>query len=145
MGLSKRELEQQKKVMTQFMTEQHIEPPKCISDQTELYIRYLLHHLHEKGFHVYDRSLGHNIPATREEVDEDCDAMSKRSYKLMKDLRGSILVSNSVPRGMAAGIVYIACVMEGCNITQKEIGDILHVADSAIRKNYHKIKKELKL
>lgn len=144
MSKSKKELARLKAVIDKFAVENKYEAPRCLSDQTLLYIRYICHTLNNQTRYWYDQSVGHNVPVQGET--ETMVEVQDYATDLMKQLRGSEYISsNSSPRSAAASIVYIACVIKGANVTQKEVAETIDTNESTIRKHYNIIKKELKL
>jgi transcription initiation factor TFIIIB Brf1 subunit/transcription initiation factor TFIIB len=54
-------------------------------------------------------------------------------------------LSSSKPLSLAAGVVYIAAVMNGENLSQQMLSQVSGVSETSIRNNYKKIKRTLQL
>jgi transcription initiation factor TFIIIB Brf1 subunit/transcription initiation factor TFIIB len=53
------------------------------------------------------------------------------------------LLSQGTPKGLAAGIVYIACILAEDRMTQDTVGGAIGVSSSVVAKNYMTIARSL--
>ena len=152
MAKSKKEIAYLHGKLDQFIEDQKLKPAKCMSDQAELWMRYILYKLEIKGYRDYDQegNLRMDVPATSvdgEEFDEEefRSRVVVRALNIMKELRGSVYIGSRSPRSVAAAIIYISCVMVGVNITQYDVAQASDTSENTIAKIYREIKHELKL
>lgn len=137
----------------EFRTKQQLREPHCISDQVELYIRYLFDTLNHTQIYRrlwFDKDgdghyEGYEFEARPIATEEQIAKSFEMTLKTYQRLRGDVLLSNSNPRIMAASLGYIGCILGDCNVSQKDIGSILSVSDPSLRKHYTIIKRYLKL
>lgn len=99
--------------------------PKCMSDRTYNYIQQI-----EKRLHY---TVGCN------------SFMFKWIYNTYKDLRVDGYFSNCNPRTISAGLIYLASIKCGHEITQRDLSDISETGEATIRNAMRKIIKETNL
>lgn len=105
-----------KENVEQFKQQNNIQV-KCISDQIMLYYRYSISKLDIR-------------PEDRLKLLERCDKI------YYERIRGDMEFTNKLPKSIAAGLVYVSCVMDGVNRTQKDVAATLSMSEASIRTNY---------
>lgn len=106
---------------------------KCLSNRLLDYINTFIDDLVHNPVYPY--------PNERETTDE----FHNYAIKLYKELRGSVFVSNNNQRSIAAGVIYIACVVSGMNRTQKDVAKSLGISEMTVRTWWKKVLAELHL
>jgi transcription initiation factor TFIIB len=75
-----------------------------------------------------------------ETICDDCElesAIKQSALELSSQLiESSCIYSGKSPRGFASGIVYLTAKLQGVNLTQSAISDVIDVSEVTIRKRY---------
>jgi len=116
---------QLKEKIDAYAKQNNITQPKCISDEIKLYYRYLI------------SALGM--------TEEDQINVLEETERIYQRIRGEPKYTNKNPRSIAAALVYIACVMSGAGLSQREVGEPINVLDTTIRNSYRLLKNDLNL
>ncbi len=69
----------------------------------------------------------------------------RRALEILKKAEESKISAGKDPMGLAAAALYVACVLEGENKTQKDIAEAAGVTEVTIRNRYKGLKSTLKL
>ena len=74
----------------------------------------------------------------------DCDrSVRDESMSLIERADSKGLLSQGTPKGLAAGIVYIACILREDRMTLDTIGSVVGLSGSAVSKNYMNLARAL--
>ncbi len=73
------------------------------------------------------------------------DKVKSKAEKILRKATEMGLTNRPSPQGTAAGIVYIAALLNHEHRTQKEVSDVAGVTDVTIRSRYKEIAKELNI
>lgn len=126
-----------------FVENNKLNPPKCMSDQCELYIRYIFAKLRDSQLHHRYYDLAEQKVIWRDFY-LDKSALSEAevlAVAIIRELRGSDYVGGHSPKTIACAISYMGCVKHGVNVTQKEVSNLLGVSSTSMRKQYKIIRK----
>jgi transcription initiation factor TFIIIB Brf1 subunit/transcription initiation factor TFIIB len=67
----------------------------------------------------------------------DCDkAVREETMTLIERADDQGLLAKGTPKGLAAGVVYIACILREDRMTLDTIGHVVGLSGSTVRKNY---------
>ena len=71
--------------------------------------------------------------------------LQTKAIELLKTAVNKGLTSGRGPMGIAAAVLYIACVMQGEKRTQKEIAEVARVTEVTVRNRYKELVEKLKI
>lgn len=131
--------EQWNTIITEYQQQNNIEV-KCLSDRVMLYCRYVIDKLDELGLY--------STEITEEEYNgqdyvgiTDKEIFTRYVNKIYHNtVRGNLDFSGVSPKSLASGIIYIACVMNGTNLTQDKVAELLGISVVSLRHVYKKMK-----
>ena len=72
--------------------------------------------------------------------------VNAKLYEMMLDMRveGKLSMCKGTPKGKGTGLAYLNEIMNGSpSLTQRDIAETMHIAESSLRKNYKELEKEL--
>lgn|SRR5215212_17657 len=132
----KKNIKDRQKIIEEYRIQNNIEPPKCISDQVLLYLRYGM----DNAYHYKHHQI-QSKPTEKIKVEFDEDDREWMMEKLYKPLRGDPEFTAKVPSHMAMGMLYITSVMCGIDISQPEVAEIYHSTAVTVRESYKTVKR----
>lgn len=68
------------------------------------------------------------------------EKVKRKAIEILNKAKEAGLVTGKEPMGLAASALYIACIMQGENITQKDIAEVAGVTEVTVRNRYKSLK-----